>query len=422
MKNWNNLKKEVIDKELCTYCGTCIGVCPKDVIRFNNDKIIKNNNNCISCGLCFENCPGIEYDFEYYNQAVFNKSHKNVNRDIGYYKRIYRGYSNNQNIREKGASGGIVTNILISLLNKGLIDGAAVISNKDDSNNEFNVKVATTVDEIIDAAQSKYCIVPTNEVVKELKRLDGKYAYVGLPCQIQGMRKLEKNDSDLSSRIYIYIGLFCGFNLYNEGTNFLLDKMNINKNDIKKIEYRARKNDVSGFKVIKKNDEDVFIDKHSYSYLNILFSPKRCWKCYDLTSEFADISVGDAWEKKEHGWSRIIVRSPKGQELIKTLQSSGSLYLENSSIDDIYKTQSQLIDYKKKGFWVRKKLINDFPDYNICNLEKLSFKDKSIGLIFYIILKLGKISLIRKFIYILPMNIVSGLSKFARAYLKGDKI
>ncbi|MBW2309011.1 MAG: 4Fe-4S binding protein [Deltaproteobacteria bacterium] len=60
-KNFSDLKKNIIDKGLCTSCGTCVGVCPVGCIHFDYDQeepVLEDS--CTSCGVCFQVCPGGE--------------------------------------------------------------------------------------------------------------------------------------------------------------------------------------------------------------------------------------------------------------------------------------------------------------------------------------------------------------------------
>jgi NAD-dependent dihydropyrimidine dehydrogenase PreA subunit len=44
----------------CIGCGTCVKVCPKDVMYLDEEKgksVIAYVRNCISCGQCWLNCP-----------------------------------------------------------------------------------------------------------------------------------------------------------------------------------------------------------------------------------------------------------------------------------------------------------------------------------------------------------------------------
>lgn len=47
-----------LDDLLCTTCGECIKVCPREVFNIINRKlVISNIDFCIECGACALNCP-----------------------------------------------------------------------------------------------------------------------------------------------------------------------------------------------------------------------------------------------------------------------------------------------------------------------------------------------------------------------------
>ena len=47
-----------LDLEKCTGCGTCLEVCPRQVLGLNGKKArIVNRDACMECGACALNCP-----------------------------------------------------------------------------------------------------------------------------------------------------------------------------------------------------------------------------------------------------------------------------------------------------------------------------------------------------------------------------
>ncbi|MFW6030782.1 MAG: 4Fe-4S dicluster domain-containing protein, partial [Halanaerobiales bacterium] len=125
--NFNFLNKKVINEGLCSMCGTCVGVCPQNVIGYKNNieytPVWLNVNGCINCGFCVDSCPGRGYKIE-----GLNKTHTNR---VGKYKDILRGFSTDKFIYENSSSGGISTATLKYLLDKNIANEVIVVKNSD---------------------------------------------------------------------------------------------------------------------------------------------------------------------------------------------------------------------------------------------------------------------------------------------------
>ena len=56
----------VIDRDLCTGCGTCEDVCPGDIIAMSGEEpAVVYPEECFHCGACLLDCPegAISYRF-----------------------------------------------------------------------------------------------------------------------------------------------------------------------------------------------------------------------------------------------------------------------------------------------------------------------------------------------------------------------
>ena len=55
LKNVSTLK---IDESKCVGCGTCVSVCPHDVLEVRDEvSKVKDIDLCMECGACMMNCP-----------------------------------------------------------------------------------------------------------------------------------------------------------------------------------------------------------------------------------------------------------------------------------------------------------------------------------------------------------------------------
>jgi coenzyme F420 hydrogenase subunit beta len=370
-KNISNIKKN----NLCMGCGACIAICPNEAIKL----IIDNNKGiyipkidlkeCNECSLCYEICPGQGVDFNNINRELFKKQPKNPL--IGNYLNCYVGHSTNYNIRYNSSSGGLITQILIFALEEGIIDGALVTRMKKDNPLEPDPFVARNREEIIEASKSKYCPVPLNFGLKEiLKSKNGeKFAVVGLPCHIHGIRKAEKINRKLKEKIELHMGIFCGMTPNFLGTKFLLDKYEIKEETVKNINYRG--NGWPGSMSIELNNNDKLLlnDYWDSSFGLHFFTPNRCLLCNDGLCELADISFGDPWitefSNEKIGKSIIITRTKNSEKILKLMNNKDLITLNKINPEKIVQSQQGMLYFKKKLFKKNSRLFKSIPKYII---------------------------------------------------------
>lgn len=348
------LKNYVIETGLCARCGTCIGICPQDCIEAD-DRLypsLKEGASCNSCGICFKACPGHDVPFSTINKALHGKT-TTTNDLLGIFKKIYIGHALDPSIRENSGSGGAISALLVFILDEEGIDGAIVVRMNKEKPWLPEVVVARTREEVLEAAQSKYTIVPVNAVLRNIRQ--GSYVFVGLPCQVHGLRKAMTIDKKLSKRIKYVIGNYCGLNTEYDATKAVVDKFGVDYKDIKKFEYRGGKWP-GGMKITLKDDSTFFLPKFHSNYLTPMYYAKRCLLCIDLSNELADISVGDGWlmeSKDGGGWSTIIGRTERGLSLLKEAERKGVINLNEISYEDATMSHSHGLDMKKKGAFIR---------------------------------------------------------------------
>lgn len=390
MMKSNATIEKIVDEGLCTGCGTCSGICPNSAIYMviNSTgiyipKLI--NDKCNKCGICFSSCPGKFFDFNEFNLEIFGKKPGNIL--LGNFINCYLAHSTNHGIRYNSASGGLVTSLLIYALEKGIIDGALVTRMKKDNSLEPEPFIARTKEEIIEASKSKYCPVPANIVLKEiLKSKEAeRFAVVGLPCHIQGIRKAEKVNEILRNKIKLHLGIFCSHTLSFTGTSLLLKKINIEKKEVKKISYRGE-GWPGKIRIDLKNGNQRYISNQSPLW-NIIFNSffstqTRCLLCNDLTAEFADISFGDPWlpeivSKEQVGKSIIISRTKQSEELLNAANSNIYIGLSQIEHEKVIQSQRTFLHFKKINLKERIKLRRLFgkesPKISMCKTKISSY-------------------------------------------------
>ncbi len=405
----NNKQKNInktLNANLCTGCGICEGACPFGAIttrvKDGNFRPVVDSEKCTSCGRCLKACPGIGVNFNMLTDK-YQADARNYDKMVGRYDKCYTGYSAEHEIRYHSASGGMVSGFLVWLLDNNKIDGAVVT--RFDQKNPLLVStfIATTREEIISARSSKYSPVSFNKVAQDIKSAPGsRYVVVGLPCHIEGMRKLMEIDKHLRNKVVGLFGIYCSC-----GRSFYLTEhvFKERKIDLKKLHYFQYRDEgclgslVAGLpveekntiRVINSNSESVlYKDKiiykeHYQSYyhpLRSFFIPRRCLFCIDHYAELSDISFGDIHMKPYSddtiGINSIIVKNQKWRTLLNECERAGGIHLEEIPFKTI--SDSQRMSFKKKGrngafINICRKLDKTVPEYNVDYLRNPTFRD-----------------------------------------------
>ncbi|KKM10050.1 coenzyme F420 hydrogenase [Clostridiales bacterium PH28_bin88] len=347
--SFETLDRNVIQKGLCTACGTCAGICPTGGIRLiykEGEPIPVLMGECNSCGHCYHSCPGEDIPLPDMELHLFGK-HRNVTeQNLGVYKYCVSAYARDAETRLAGASGGVATALINYALEVGIIDCAIVAGYQEQRPWLPEGKVVTTRSQVLEAAQSKYTVAPVNAVINEaVNKGYKKIGVVGVPCHIEAIRKMQLRGrpSKVAKSIRLTLGLFCASEFYFEGLRHLLGEM-CGVDDLKhitKLQYRSAPWP-GHFAIDLDNGERRVVDRHRYVYhfLLPLYKRDRCEMCVDWAAEVADIAIGDYWSPdmkpgEEQGHSSCIVRSEVGDMLMEMARNDGVLHVENLNANTV---------------------------------------------------------------------------------------
>jgi coenzyme F420 hydrogenase subunit beta len=341
---------------------------------------------CNNCTTCLKVCPGKEVDFKKLNIEVFEKEPDNIL--IGNYLNCYTGFSTNADIRHNSSSGGVITQILTYCLKEKIIDGVLVTRMKKSNPLEPEPFIARTTEEIIEASKSKYCPVPANIALKEIvnSKEGEKFAVVGLPCHIQGVRKAEKSNIKLKGKIVLHLGLFCNHTPSFIGTELFLERQKINGSNVADLEYRGEGH--PGRMKITQNNGNIntFQLPYYWGFLGMAaFYPFRCLLCSDGICELADLSFGDAWlpeYKDNEGITLIIAKTKYAEDLLKTMRYKKYIELDKVDAHKVIQSQCVMLYTKKKSANALNKIIEKKINFN--NILKTDSLDGLIVLWSYL--------------------------------------
>jgi len=306
------LEHEIIFRDLCCGCGICAGVCPENVITVEDfPKLV---GECTDCGFCLDQCPRSYFDPDGIEEKIFGSVAED---SIGHIVAKKGVKATDEKIKKGAQDGAFVTALLKYSFDNGIIDGALVSGS--DENWKPIPKLVTSSDELAKTAGTKYSNCANLAAFTEAKEKGlEKIAVVGLPCQIEGVRKIQHypiEDVDLEGRIAFTVALFCKSNFLYDG--LLLDIVQGRYGiDLKKM----KKIDIKGKNVIvttAKGDTEISL-KEAHE-----FERKGCKVCWDFTSRISDFSAGSVGAPA--GYTAVIARNKMAKDLLHKMEKDKAI-------------------------------------------------------------------------------------------------
>lgn len=346
--SFKQMMNDVVDYGSCCECGTCVLVCPHNIIEYIDGKPKQTAkataafdfcgiSEGLGCDVCAQVCPRLEpREFNLEQELFDRQSGRVLSGGFGRYQEIYVARSRNEGILEVCQDGGVVTALLVYCLDKGIIDGACVSAPNPEVPCAPMPICATSKQEIVAAAGSWYTYCPNDlALVDAAEKGCEKVAFVGVPCQVTPLRKAKFKDTgfidngrkkpkhierqtrslkDPADRVVLQIGLLCSEVFDFEGLMIgkIQNEMGIPLDEISKFNVKGE------VLVYRKNGELLKINlKEAQEHAR-----PECLHCGDFSAELADISCGGVGATD---WTITIARTDRGKKILDAMVAEGLL-------------------------------------------------------------------------------------------------
>jgi coenzyme F420 hydrogenase subunit beta len=319
-KGQQELQKRVLDTQLCTGCGACIGLCPYQA--YTHDNVVALHGCDMKEGKCYAFCPRTPTDLDGLRKHFFGE--EEITPELGAMRGFYIARSAEEQVRKKAQHGGTVTTLIALALREGMIDAAVVAENQTDC--LPRAVVVTDPEKLRKCGKSSFVASPMIAKFNEITKSEcQKVGVVATPCQALAIAKMRSQSIqkgyETMDKLKLVIGLFCGWALSWRKIVELLRKKTdletITGMDIPPSKYHT-------LEVLTKNGPlAISLDEVTPCIR------EACHYCYDMTAEFSDISVGSArlsegWDVAR-SWNQVIVRTQQGDDLMELARTRGLL-------------------------------------------------------------------------------------------------
>ena len=332
----------VCSQGMCTACGACRNICPRKCIIYKTDKLEMSSayiqkEDCINCNLCKKVCP------------IENKPTSILSEEC------YAAWSVDKKNRNTSASGGIASEFYHYASEYGVWFAGV----KMDKN--FNAVYCLEKKNWKKFLNSKYVYSDMNNIyphIKEKLCLGNKVVFVGLPCQVAGLKNYLAI-CRCSTEYLLTIDLICHGVTPPE---YL-------KKHIQSIEKKYRKNATE----ILFRDPDTYTftytftlkskgvafyrkkvsrnDVYQIAYHKGIGYRENCYRCQFANKyRVGDITLADfggvgsirkcIYDNKNV--SCILVNTEMGKKWLNTLSNTGKIYIEKRPIEEEYQTEGRI--------------------------------------------------------------------------------
>lgn len=358
---WGSFRREVIEPGNCTHCGACVGLhpgflefaeTPRGPLPRPRRPLGTEEDRALA--LAWAVCPGRGVP---YPEIFAHLGREAGSWLLGPYRGLWLGHAAEEAVRRRGASGGVISRVLIHLLESGRVDGAVVLRQGVPEPELASPVIATTREEVLAAAQSVYAVTPLLTLLPAMATFPGRLAFVGLPEQVTALRLLQAAGHPAAAKVDFVAGPYVGTNMYRGAVRAFLRSRGVADDvAVTRLEWRA--GEWPGHLRVETADGRVHTaQKFYYNYLIPFYVSRHCQLTPDFTNEATDLSVGDAWspelESAGGGHSVIVARSERGVELLAEMEREGLLALAPIAFARAAAMHGHMLDFKKRGSFLR---------------------------------------------------------------------
>lgn len=332
--------------KLCTGCGACLNICSVKVIVMKADQEgfyypDIDAESCVFCGKCEKVCPLLKSNFKILSEY---ETQETENLPI----EICAAWSKNRDIRSQSTSGGIFSELAISVLdNQGYICGAVY-----DKTHMVRHWITNQKEDLEKLRQSKYVQSDMGSIYKDIGALlnQGKtLLFCGTPCQCEGIFQYCRVQKIETTNLYLIDFICRGSNSPKVYRKFLEELEAKYQSKVSRVWF---KNKIYGWncfstKIDFENEvcylKDRFHDTYIRGYIeeNLYIRP-ACSDCkFKGLQRIADITLADFWgvqlednmQETDGGTSMVMVHTEKGKKLWDSIKEK--VYWKEKKLEDV---------------------------------------------------------------------------------------
>lgn len=348
----------VCDARQCTMCNACALICPRECIEPQKDKhlwfMTIDKSRCVECHLCETVCPNL-------TKPPMKEAYN-----------VYAAWAKENRIRKNSASGGVAATLYSYALLSGMYIAGVTLDDKFEAH--FEVTKKNT--DISKFQNSKYTFSYTDNTfnkIAQLLKTNKKVLFIGLPCQVAGLKKFCQVKKVIDDGLYT-VDLICHGTPLPEYLQEHIHNIELTKGiQAEKVYFRDPRYGTGNFlftiygkQIISSGNRKFSVksqaspaykklvisnDLYQIGYHNGWIYRECCYLChYAQRKRVGDLTIGDF-----HGLGKVepyngpmdkvsclFVNTQKGRAWLNKIECSEVLHIEERPLNEPYTYEPQL--------------------------------------------------------------------------------
>lgn len=299
------------------------------------------------------------------SKSLFEEAHGS-HAVLGKYLSLAVGHVADHDQLLRSSSGGLTSWFLRALFEARLVDAVVHVGAATAPGPLYQYDISTSATAADTRRKSAYYATSFADAMEEVRRRPGRYAFVGVPCNIKAARLLARQDPTLGSRLTYFVGLVCGHLKTPAFAYSLAWQMGIHPDELYSADFRVKNPNrpVSDydFGATRASDPATVrthrtLDLVGGNWGHGMFQLNACNYCDDIFAETADITFGDAWLKEYsddwRGNNVVVIRDRTLKTLFDGARDAGTIQVSQLTAERTAESQAGNIRHRRVGLAVR---------------------------------------------------------------------
>lgn len=284
---------------------------------------------------------------------------------LGAYTRTFAGRITDVDALDGSSSGGLTSWLAGELIRRGLVDEVISVGPEHDNPNELFAYAAHNGEGLLATRKSHYIAASLSDALHRISETDGRFAIIGVPCVIRGVRALCRERPEYSDRVRYVVALVCGHAKTPAYAESLAWQVGVEPEVLGQVDFRIKHADRGAndydFGARAQGDHEWHTaparDLVGANWGHSAFQPEACNFCDDVVGETADVSFGDAWlphfAGDPRGTNIVVSRNAELDAIFDEGRRSGALEIFEADADDVVESQAGGFRNRREALSVR---------------------------------------------------------------------